>query len=66
MQPPHQIRRLLTRRTDRFDAGERVQGRIPPVIDNPNVDEMLNMIFGPKPEIVSTTTAQEGTTTDAQ
>jgi hypothetical protein len=65
MQPPHQIRRLLTRRTDRFDAGERVQGRIPPVIDNPNVDLMLNMIFGAKPEIPATTTTQEGTTTDA-
>jgi hypothetical protein len=63
MQPPHQVRRLLTRRTDSYDAGERVQGRLPGVIDNPNIQTMLDTIFGPKPELI---TAQEGTTTDAQ
>jgi hypothetical protein len=29
-----------------FEAGERVQGRIPPVVDNPTVEGMLNQIFG--------------------
>lgn len=41
------IRRLLTRRTPEFEAGERVQGRIPAVVDNPNIEDMITTIFGP-------------------
>lgn len=44
---PQEIRRLLTRKHPLFEAGERVQGRIPPVVDNPNISQMLDMIFGP-------------------
>jgi hypothetical protein len=44
---PTEIRRLYTRKHPLFEAGERVQGRIPPVVDNPNISEMLDMIFGP-------------------
>lgn len=44
-----EVRRLLTRRDAQFEAGERVQGRIPPVMTNPSVSEMLDMIFGPVP-----------------
>ena len=44
--PPQEVRRLLTRKHPLFEAGERVQGRIPPVVDNPNITEMLNMVFG--------------------
>jgi hypothetical protein len=66
MQPPHQLRRLLTRRSDMYEAGERVQGRLPGIIDNPNIENMIDVVFGPKPEpVAAVTTAQEGATTDA-
>ena len=44
---PEEVRRLLTRKHPSFEAGERVQGRVPPVVDNPRIDTMLDMIFGP-------------------
>lgn len=47
--PPVEIRRLLTRKHPMFEAGERVQGRIPQVVDNPSIEGMLDMIFGPRP-----------------
>lgn len=49
-QPPVEVRKLLTRKHAMFEAGERVQGRIPADYVSPNIDEMLNMIFGPRPE----------------
>ena len=42
-------RRLLTRRTSTFEGGERVGGRIPPVVESPDVTDLINMVFGPKP-----------------
>ena len=44
---PVETRRMLTRKHPLFEAGERVQGRVPPVVDNPRIDTMLDMIFGP-------------------
>lgn len=44
---PIEVRRLLTRKHPQFEAGERVQGRIPAVVDNPRIDTMIDMIFGP-------------------
>lgn len=44
--PLVEVRRLLTRKHPMFEAGERVQGLIPPVVDNPSVEGMLNTIFG--------------------
>lgn len=41
-----EVRRLLTRPTDNFEAGERVGGAWPKVITEPSVSEMINMIFG--------------------
>jgi hypothetical protein len=46
-QPPVEVRRLLTRKHPMFEAGERVQGRIPPVLDSPRIDTMIDMVFGP-------------------
>lgn len=46
-QPSIEVRRLLTRKHPMFEAGERVQGRIPPIVDDPRIDTMLDMIFGP-------------------
>lgn len=41
-----EVRRLLTRGTDSFEAGERVGGVWPRVISAPKITEMINMIFG--------------------
>lgn len=45
--PPIEVRRLLTRKHPMFEAGERVQGRLPMVVDHPNISTMLDTIFGP-------------------
>lgn len=47
-QPPQEAHRMLTRFDPMIIAGERVQGRLPRVIDNPNVTQMLDSVFGPK------------------
>lgn len=46
-QPPTRVRRGLTQAQHNIEAGERVQGRLPMIIDNPRVDTMLDAIFGP-------------------
>ena len=53
-----ETRRLLTRRTERFEGGERVGGRIPPVLSNPNVRRMVEMVFGTR-EKPATVPAEE-------
>lgn len=45
-QPPTKMRRLLCAKNAQFEAGERVQGRLPEVVDSPTVPMMLNMVFG--------------------
>lgn len=46
-QPSTMVRRALTVGTAQIEAGERVQGRLPIVIDNPRVDTILDQVFGP-------------------
>lgn len=46
---PYEVRRLLTRKHPQFEAGERVQSRVAPVVDNPTIVGMLDSIFGPVP-----------------
>jgi hypothetical protein len=41
------IRKLLTRPTAEFEAGNRVGDKWPIVIDNPNISEMIDAVFGP-------------------
>lgn len=48
-QAPIEVRRLLTGRHPQFEAGARVGNRIPPVLDNPNIEDMLNRVFGEAP-----------------
>lgn len=50
MQPPHKVRRMYVERTDEYEAGERVQGRLGKVVEQQDlgVERMLDMIFGPK------------------
>jgi hypothetical protein len=44
-QPTGKVRKLLISPDPQFEAGERVQGRLPPVIDNPNVTAMLYSVY---------------------
>lgn len=46
-QPPQEVRRMLVGFDPNIIAGERVGGRLPRIIDNPNVSVMLDQIFGP-------------------
>ena len=42
---PEKQRYLLIGKHDQFEAGERVQGRLPEMIANPNIAEMLACVF---------------------
>lgn len=45
-----EVRKLLTRRTPTYEAGERVGGRIARVIEDPNITTMIQQIFSPAKE----------------
>ena len=51
-QPPYKARRMYVERTDQFEAGERVQGRLGKVVEQQDmgIERMLDMIFGAKTE----------------
>jgi len=38
-------RRLLTRRTTQFEAGQRLGGAIPPIVNDPHLEEMIETVF---------------------
>lgn len=44
-QPTKKQVNLLIGGDDQFESGERVQGRLPNVIENPNIQSMINMVF---------------------
>lgn len=48
LQPPHKARRMYVERTGQYEAGERVQGRLGAIVEQPNLsaERMLDMIFG--------------------
>lgn len=48
-QPPAKVRKMLVVPHPQFEAGERVQGRLGDVIDNPSVTGMLEAVFGSQP-----------------
>jgi hypothetical protein len=52
LQPPYKVRRMYVERTDQFEAGERVQGRLGKIVEQENlgIERMLDMVFGPKPD----------------
>jgi hypothetical protein len=54
--PPTKMRRVLVVPHAQFEAGERVQGRLGEVVDEPTVPKMLDMVFGPE----TATTTQNG------
>jgi len=48
--PVQSIRRLLISPHPEFEAGERVQGRLGGVVDNPNIEQMLAQVYPPAPQ----------------
>lgn len=50
LQPPLKVRRMYVERTDQYEAGERVQGRLGSIVEQENlgVERMLDIVFGPK------------------
>jgi hypothetical protein len=51
-QPVYKARRMYVERTNQFEAGERVQGRLGKIVEQKDlsVDSMLDIVFGPRPE----------------
>jgi hypothetical protein len=51
MQPPYKVRRMYVERTDKYEAGERVQGRLGQIVEQENlgIERMLDLVFGSKP-----------------
>lgn len=45
-QPGRKMRRLLVTPHQQFEAGERVQGRLGDMVDEPTIPKMLDMVFG--------------------
>jgi hypothetical protein len=63
-QPPYKVRRMYVERTNQYEAGERVQGRLGKVVEQENmsIERMLDIVFGPKQAAAAeTTTKKEGT-----
>lgn len=59
LQPPYKVRRMYVERTNEYEAGERVQGRLGAIVEQENlgVERMLDIVFGPKTQ---PTTEQKG------
>lgn len=56
LQAPYKVRRMYVERTNEYEAGERVQGRLGSIVeqDKLSIEVMLNSIFGPKQIATST------------
>lgn len=48
----HEVRRLLVGKNPNYESGSRVPG-LPTVIDYPNVEQIIDSTFGPRPEVPS-------------
>jgi len=50
MQPNYKVRRMYVESTDKYEAGERVQGRLGQIVNQENlgVERMLDLVFGQK------------------
>lgn len=63
MQPPYKVRRMYVERTNEYEAGERVQGRLGSIVEQQNlsVERMLDIVFGPRQTQDTTTIKKEAT-----
>jgi AAA domain len=59
MQMPFNVRRMYVERTNQYEAGERVQGRLGAVVEQQNLsfERMMDMVFGEKQPAVATAAA---------
>lgn len=66
-QPPYKVRRMHIERSDRWEAGERVQGRLGTVVEQADlsIETMLDKVFGarPTPDAAPAAASQATTTT---
>lgn len=64
LQPPYKVRKMYVERTNQYEAGERVQGRLGSIVqqENLSIERMLDMIFGEKQTAATAakTTKKEG------
>jgi hypothetical protein len=56
-QGPFKARRMYVERTNQYEAGERVQGRLGKIVEQGDlsVERMLDIVFGPRPEPTTST-----------
>lgn len=59
MKPNYKVRRLYVESTAKYEAGERVQGRLGTIVEQSdlNIELMLDKIYGPRPAPAATTAA---------
>jgi hypothetical protein len=64
LHPPFKVRRMYVERTNEYEAGERVQGRLGAIVEQQNlsIEMMLDNIFGPKQEAKPSNKEEEVTT----
>jgi hypothetical protein len=64
LQLPYKVRKMYVERTNQYEAGERVQGRLGSIVqqENLSIERMLDMIFGEKQPaaVAAKTTKKEG------
>lgn len=62
MQAPYKVRRMYVERTNTYEAGERVQGRLGSIVEQENlsIERMLDLIFGPSQPPATTTEPKTG------
>lgn len=63
-QPMYKARRMYVERTNQYEAGERVQGRLGKVVEQENlgVEAMLDLVFGPRTPATEATASTTKTT----
>jgi hypothetical protein len=65
-QPNYKVRRMYVERTNQYEAGERVQGRLGTIVEQENlsIEKMLDIVFGERQAaqaaLTKTTTKKEG------
>lgn len=61
---PYKVRRLYVERTNDYEAGERVQGRLGSIVEQQDlsIERMLDMIYGTAAPVLTSETSTEGGT----
>ena len=61
MQKPIKVRRMYVERTNQYEAGERVQGRLGSIVEQENlsIERMIDIVFGAKTAAAKSTSKKE-------